>query len=172
MSERKPVTGVRRNGEVFPLEATITKVMAAGDQTYTAHLRDVTERNRARETLQRSEAQIRAVFDHATEAIALLKPDGSVVEINRAAESLTEAGSSVIGAPLWAAPWLGAQPAVGPGVERLRKALEVAASGHAAKAEVELSRDGQPLPITVHFTPIKGPEGRIDWILAEGRFEG
>jgi PAS domain S-box-containing protein len=172
MSERKPVTGVRRNGEVFPLEATITKVMAAGAQTYTAHLRDVTERNRAREKLQRSEAQIRAVFDHATEAIALLTRDGDIVEINRAAEALTETGHSVIGRPLWEAPWLGAQPAAGPGVDRLRKALETAAGGHAARTDVELSRDGQPLPITVHFTPIKGPDGGIEWILAEGRFEG
>ena len=171
MSERKPVTGVRRNGEVFPLEATITKVMAIGAQTYTAHLRDVTERNRARQKLQRSEAQIRAVFDHATEAIALLTPDGAIVEINRTAEALTEDGQSVIGQPLWAAPWRGLRPATGPGLERIRQALKLAASGHTTHIRVELFHEASPLPIDIHLTPITGDDGALAWILAEGRFE-
>lgn len=99
MSERREVRGVRRSGERFPLDATITKVMAAGALTYTAHLRDVTERNRAHDMLAERERRIRAVFDHAAEAIALLTPDGAVLEINRAASALTAADRPLIGAP-------------------------------------------------------------------------
>jgi len=39
MSERGPVTGLRKNGEEFPVDATITKVEAHGRMTYCAHLR-------------------------------------------------------------------------------------------------------------------------------------
>ena len=68
----------------------------------------MTERNAARQALLESERRIRAVFDHAGEAIALLTPDGRVLEINRAAAALTVDGRPVVGAPLWEVPWLGA----------------------------------------------------------------
>ena len=82
--------------------------------TYTAHLRDVTERNRARDGLLERERRIRAVFDHAGEALALLSPDGAVIEINRAGASLTTGGAPLTGAPLWEAPWLGVNLAATP----------------------------------------------------------
>lgn len=39
MSERGPVTGLRKDGEEFPVDATITKVEVHGRTTYCAHLR-------------------------------------------------------------------------------------------------------------------------------------
>jgi len=173
MSDRPEVWGCRRDGEVFPLEATITKVMAAGSLTYTAHLRDVTERNRARDKLLESERRIRAVFDHAGWAIALLTPDGKVLEINRAAAALTAAADRpLIGVPLWEAPWLGADPAAGPGyAEPLKAAIQAAAAGQVTRLTAELSRDGQPLPVNVRLTPITGDDGDVDYVLAEGRYD-
>ncbi len=172
MSDRPEVRGVRRSGESFPIEATITKVMAAGALTYTAHLRDVTERNRAREALAERERRIRAVFDHAGEAIALLSPDGAIVEINRAASALTAVDRPLIGAPLWAAPWLGVDLAANPAAaEPLKAAIASAASGKPARLAVELTRDGEPLPIDVRLTPIPGADGAVAYVLAEGRFE-
>ena len=40
MSDRSRVLGLRRNGEVFPVEATITKIDVGGVLTFTAHIRD------------------------------------------------------------------------------------------------------------------------------------
>jgi PAS domain S-box-containing protein len=172
MSERAEVRGVRRSGERFPLEVTITKVMAAGALTYTAHLRDVTERNRARDALAERERRIRAVFDNAGEAIALLTPDGAVLEINRAAAALTAADRPLTGAPLWEAPWLGGDLVASPAAaEPLKAAIATAASGQPARLSAELTRDGKPLPIDVRLTPIPGPDGGVAYILAEGRFE-
>lgn len=170
MSERTQVMGARRNGEVFPLEATITKVMAAGALTFTAHLRDVTERNRARDRLIESERRIRAVFDHASEAIALLDAHGVVLEINRAGAALTSAERALIGVPLWEAPWLGAELAAGAG-EGLRAAVASAAGGSPSRLSAVLSQAGRPLPIEVRLTPIPSPDGVIVYVLAEGRFE-
>lgn len=172
MSERAEVLGCRRNGEVFPLEATITKVTVAGALTFTAHLRDVTERNRDRDRLRESERRIRAVFDHASEAIALLAPDGSVIEINRAGTALTAADRPLVGAPLWEAPWLGAEPAAGSAeAGQLKAAVLAAAAGEPRKISAVLTRAGQPLPIEVSLTPITGEGGKVDYVLAEGRFD-
>jgi PAS domain S-box-containing protein len=168
MSERSQVLGCRRNGEVFPLEATITQVQAAGSLTYTAHLRDVTERNRAREQLEETERRIRAVFDHAIDALALLAPDGAVLEINQAGAALTTGGETLVGTPLWKIHWLGAAQDEAD-TERLQAAIHAAAMGQAGKFDATLSRDGNPLPLEVHLTPISGPNGHISYVLVEGR---
>ena len=168
MSERAEVIGQRRSGETFPLEATITKVMAAGALTFTAHLRDVTERNRARDLLREREGRIRAVFDHASEALALLSPDGAVIEINRAAEALAHTDRPLIGAPLWEVPWLGADLAAA--AEPLKIAVAQAATGEIAQLEAQLMMNGAPMPIQVRLTPIRGPNGALAYLLAEGRF--
>ena len=171
MGDRPEVRGCRRSGETFPLEATITKVMAAGALTFTAHLRDVTERNRAREALEERERRIRAVFDHASEPIALLDPAGAIIEINRAATALATAGRTLTDAPLWEAPWLGVDLPADPGAgERLRAAIASAAAGVAGTLAVELTRAGRPLPIELRLTPISGEDGETLYVLAEGRF--
>lgn len=162
MSERPGVLGVRRSGETFPLEATITKVEAAGALTYTAHLRDVTTRNAVRDKLHESERRTRAVFDHATEALALLDHHGLVLDINRAGTALTSGGVAT-GVPLWELPWLGAGDTA-----PLRDAIVHAGSGTGSAFAAELQKHGTPLPVEVRVTPIRDADG-VRYILVEGR---
>jgi PAS domain S-box-containing protein len=170
MGDRPGVLGCRRSGETFPVEATITKVMAAGALTFTAHLRDVTERNRVRDRLLESERRTRAVFDHASEAIALLAPDGIVLEINRAGAALTAGNKVLTGVPLWEVPWLAVDVAASDvAVAPLRAAIESAAAGKIATMTAELQRDGKPLHVEVRLAPIAGEDGKVAYILAEGR---
>lgn len=49
MGERRPISGVRRGGEVFPAEAAIARVVVEGVRTYMVVLRDVSARKRAEE---------------------------------------------------------------------------------------------------------------------------
>ena len=173
MGDRPAVRGRRRSGEVFRLEATITRVLAAGSLTYTAHLRDVTERDRARDALLESERRIRAVFDHATEAIALLTPGGMVVEINRSGSALAGGAQGLVGLDLWEVPWNGVDLASDPAAgNELKAAIAEAGAGKPARLDAEIVKDGRPLSVEVRLTPIPDAAGAVAYILAEGRFEG
>ncbi len=57
------VIGLRRNGEEFPIEASISKIRLAGSDLFTIILRDVTERKRAEETLRQREEQYRTLVE-------------------------------------------------------------------------------------------------------------
>ena len=59
MSAQRVVTAVRRNGEEFPIEASISHITVEGNEYYTVILRDVTDRVRAEEALLRSREEVR-----------------------------------------------------------------------------------------------------------------
>lgn len=53
------ISGLRSNGQEFPLEASISQTQTDGDTLYTVILRDITEHQRAKETLLRNEERLR-----------------------------------------------------------------------------------------------------------------
>ncbi|MGZ8157799.1 MAG: PAS domain S-box protein [Methylobacter sp.] len=82
MGERAAITGLRADGEEFPIEAAISQCEINGEKSFTAILRDVTERVRADIALQK---QLR-LQDQLTKVAATvpgvicsfrLSPDGS-----------------------------------------------------------------------------------------------
>lgn len=56
MADRRPVFGLRKNGEEFPADASISKIMVQDEAVYTVVLRDVSERF-AREQERRIESE-------------------------------------------------------------------------------------------------------------------
>jgi PAS domain S-box-containing protein len=59
MGDQTVLTGLRANGEEFPLEASISQHSEGGKKLFTVILRDVTERTRADEALRRSREELR-----------------------------------------------------------------------------------------------------------------
>jgi PAS domain S-box-containing protein len=59
MGATRVVTGLRRNGEEFPIEASISQVREHGQHFFTVILRDVTERTRQEQALRQSRDDIR-----------------------------------------------------------------------------------------------------------------
>lgn len=59
MGELRIVMGLRRNGEEFPIDASISQIREEGQRYYTVILRDVTERVGAERALRESREEIR-----------------------------------------------------------------------------------------------------------------
>jgi len=58
-SPRRVVTGLRRNGEEFPIEVSIAQTTERGAKFYTVVLRDITEQVNTKSKLQRLQAELR-----------------------------------------------------------------------------------------------------------------
>ena len=68
MGAQRIVTGLRRNGEEFPIEASISFISEHGNTFFTVILRDVTERVRADEALRKSRQELRELAAAASSA--------------------------------------------------------------------------------------------------------
>jgi PAS domain S-box-containing protein len=68
MGRARVVTGLRRSGEEFPIEASISHVREQGQLFHTVILRDVTERVRAQEALDKSRVEIQSLAVAASTA--------------------------------------------------------------------------------------------------------
>ena len=127
--------------------------------------RQVEERTAA---LSASEGRFRAIFDAVMEIIVLLKPDGTVVEVNRTSASWRHPQPRMaIGKKLWEAPTLDNFPQH---VDVIRRAIAQAASGINFSSEIEMAREGFPTSfLDVSIQPIRDPGGKIVYLLFEAR---
>jgi PAS domain S-box-containing protein len=65
MGERREILGRRKDGSIFPAEASISKVtLENGDMAFTAILRDITESKLAEDRLRASREELRALAAH------------------------------------------------------------------------------------------------------------
>lgn len=78
------VFGLRRNGEEFPVEASISQLQMGPEKIYTVILRDITRRRHAEERLQEQAA----LLDHAQDAIIVHDLEQGIIFWNRSAENL------------------------------------------------------------------------------------
>lgn len=97
MGERKEVSGRRKNGAIFPAEASIAKVSSGGKIFFTAILRDITERKRAEQVLRETKEKQSMVLNGVDEIIYQVNyPKGSSVVKGRV-EFVNERTQGILG---------------------------------------------------------------------------
>lgn len=164
MGARQEIAGRRKDGTTLPLEISITRTSIDGETVFSAQVRDVTERKASERALKDSEARFRAVFESAVEAMVLLDPSGTVLEINAAARRMLD--DFTPGRRMWDLDWWhGAASATAR--ETLASSVARCASGETIRTRVKLGADAREVDFSM--IPVR-PEGdAVAYILAEGR---
>jgi diguanylate cyclase (GGDEF)-like protein/PAS domain S-box-containing protein len=78
MGASRRVTGLRKNGETFLIEASISKFEAGGAHYFTAMLRDITERQRAADLLRESERRLNDMLSNVELSAIMLDRDAKI----------------------------------------------------------------------------------------------
>jgi len=137
MGHARVVTGLRRNGEEFPIEASISTVAESGQHFYTVILRDVTQRVRADEALRRSREEIRE--------LALAASTAREQEKSRVARELHDELGQALTALKIDLGWLREHVSAGDGAIREKLAsMQVLVDGTVASTR-RISADLRPL---------------------------
>ncbi len=84
MSRRSDLTGLRADGEEFPIDASISHLHVGGQLLYTVVLRDITERRRAEAALQESREKLDIALASMSDAVFISDAQGRLVEFNDA----------------------------------------------------------------------------------------
>lgn len=161
---------VRKDGTSIDVELSVSRIDVEGDEEpfFCGSFREVTQRKRAERALAASERRFRAIFDQEYQFVALLRPDGVVLEMNRSAlESVGVERSDVVGRPFWETPWWTQCPDER---ERVRALVLQAAAGELTRFEsVAPDRQGRRRHFDVSVKPIDDDGGAVVQLIAEGR---
>jgi len=168
MGERSDVVGRRKDGREFPAEAAISRFTHDGRTISTVILRDVSTTRATQRSLKETVSLLRAVFNRTFQLMALLRPDGEIVEVNQvAAEFAGVARAEFIGKPIWDdACW----NLVARDRERLRKAVANAAAHAFVRLTFDVSMAGTlKRTLDVSIKALKDENNIISFLVFEGR---
>ncbi len=125
----------------------------------------VSERTAA---LFKSQKRFQAIFDSAFQFMALLKSDGTVLEVNQTALKWSEIEhSDIVGKPFRLAAPMREDPDL---QAAIKAAIHRAATGATVRAEHQMRGAGDARA-TVDFSlkPVLAADGEVVWLVAEGR---
>lgn len=127
-------------------------------------------KSNGRRQAQQSEsyALLRVMFDQSSSLISVLKPDGTVLDINSSAfDVIGGKKSDALGKPFWETlAWVHSPELQ----EKVRKAVESAARGEYVSFEVtHPTVDGKLIYVDFSLKPVKDDDGNVVLLLPEGR---
>lgn len=161
---------VRKDGTRLICDLSVSRVDVPGrnEPLFIGSFRDVTARKRAEQALEERERRFRAIFEQEFQLVALLSPEGAVLEANRAAlEAARAERADVIGRPFWETPWWSHSIEAR---ERVRKGIAEAALGGFVRFETTHRRpSGEEVVVDFSLKPIRDERGRVVLLLPEGR---
>ena len=160
----------RKDGAEFIMEWYVAPI--ANKEFQVTHFvgvqRDITQQRRAEEAIKEREALLQVIFDQAFQLMGLLKPDGTLIKINRTASDFINArDAEVLGKPFWETPWWTHSPEQ---QQRLRDAVEAAARGEFVRFEAtHPTLDGKLVHVDFSLKPVRDDTGSVVLLVPEGR---
>jgi two-component system, NtrC family, sensor kinase len=129
---------------------------------------DVTERIAIEKDLYNSEKKIRALLDQTFQFIALLLPNGTLIDVNEPALEFSGIKKSdVSGKPFWEGPWWAHSVEL---QEKLKDAINVAARGQFIRFEVtHPDKNGDLHYVDFSLKPVMDDNGQTIYLIPEGR---
>ena len=92
------IYGKRKNGEIFPAEATISKIKWQGESIFTVLLQDISLRRTTEERLRQAENRLTQVINAQSDAIIVTGIEGDIKFVNPASEKMFgRTGDELIG---------------------------------------------------------------------------
>ncbi len=160
LDRRLEMPARRSDGTEFPVELAITRLVKSGPPVFTAHVRDITERRRAEETLQAKEAELELIASRTPLLLTRCSKDQRFVYVNRAcAEFLGRRQEEIIGRPIADIVGEEAFAAIAPNIERVLRGEEVE-----FEMEVPYAHPGRRF-MRVSYTPDRDERGQvIGWV--------
>jgi PAS domain S-box-containing protein len=125
------------------------------------------ERKRAEEVLRQGESRLRAAFGQSYAYLVLLEPDGTIIEVNRAALDAAGAtdASQLIGRKFWE-PWWSPLPEE---VATLQKVIAKVAAGQSVRDQCYFCLpDGTRRVGDRTLSPVFDEHGNVTMIVATG----
>lgn len=84
LNRRIEIIAIRRDGTEFPVELAISPARVGQQWTFSAFLRDLTEREKVAEALRTEEQRYRQLFENVPVGLYRSSPDGRLLEVNPA----------------------------------------------------------------------------------------
>ncbi|NCC22774.1 MAG: PAS domain S-box protein [Alphaproteobacteria bacterium] len=128
---------------------------------------DITERMEAERIISEREGFLRNILNSLFVLAGVCKPDGTVVEANRAALSIAGIkAKKVIGKKIEETYWWAHDPGIR---DRLREAVDAAAAGKVFRFDTAIRvRGGALRPIDFQVVPMRDGQGRITHLIFSG----
>jgi len=147
------LSGLRANGQEFPVEASISQVEVSGEKLFTVILRDVTQRDQA----DAERAKLAAIVESSQDAIISRNLDGVITSWNAGAEKLFGCSAEeMIGQPILRLIPAGRQPEEATILERLRRGERVEQYETAC-----LAKDRRPVAVSFSISSVRDATGAI-----------
>lgn len=160
IGKRLSLTALHRDGQLFPIELTISETQVDDRTFFVAHIRDMAAETEARRAAEESRAMLQSFIDNAPVPMTHVGLDGGLLLVNKvcaALYELTPAELLTLGLAGVAAPWLDYEETIRPAVH------QVIATGESRLVTAMFDAGPQRgrLTIAVSVFPLFGPDGEV-----------